>query len=174
METSPKTSSETGQDAVDFIRREHCFPQYQDGDVCIVLNADQCYLLHAKVLRDMSPILACHLTEEKSVVLTPEAVTRGATIRWRLNLTGTETNSPVFVPREVNDQDSSLDEFGPRGYDEDGDTTNPLYLVYDNLLRSFYHEELVLNQESLATILHDCLVSEPFDSCITRSSEYFS
>jgi hypothetical protein len=80
------------------------FPQYEDGDVAIIVTPLKTYQLHSGILRRYSHYFAEILAEEQAVNLTNKAKKDGVTTRYRLQLVKTQFGSIGTFQRLVSAQ----------------------------------------------------------------------
>ncbi|KAM0715216.1 hypothetical protein Q7P37_009681 [Cladosporium fusiforme] len=154
---------------------ENDFPQFNDGDVLIIITPSRRYKLHSAVLRRSSPTLATILDEEAAVELSKNARRKGVTTRFRLHLINNENagvrqggvEAPSHVLRRI-----PLDESGtPAGQypqllgdaNENGRVVEQFVLAWEQVLGAFYnrgidigdneHDGLEYLLESAGTVL---------------------
>ncbi|MCJ1395462.1 hypothetical protein MMC18_008348 [Xylographa bjoerkii] len=129
---------------------------YADSDLQVTLPGGRIYHVHAGVFRRASKFFAQFLTEDLGAVLSTKARKDGITLRYRIDLVGMETGNARFVPRTVNSMGHCA-AFNSLLDIENGKVPNEKFKHYDNVFRSFYNEELDIENTNLATALQDCM-----------------
>ena len=76
---------------------EDSFPEFEDGDVLVIITAARRYKLHSAVLRRASPTISALFDQNPASELSSKMKRRGMTTKYRLHLTDTP-EAGVFKP----------------------------------------------------------------------------
>lgn len=75
---------------------EDSFPEFDDGDVLVIITAARRYKLHSAILRRASPTISALFDENPASELSSKMKRRGITTKYRLHL----INNPGLSPRQ--------------------------------------------------------------------------
>ncbi|CZT14905.1 uncharacterized protein RCC_00838 [Ramularia collo-cygni] len=120
------------------------FPEFEGGDVRVVLTTGRQYQLHASILRQHSRTMRDLLNPRTAIDLSSRAVRKGASTRWKMVLVPTDDEDAAlrFQLSIVPLTDSGVE---PRGStttivveNENGRVSDPLFKAYHSILAALH------------------------------------
>lgn len=119
------------------------FPDFQDGDVRVIISGSRQYQLHSAILKSNSPVFAELLDDENAARLSSKAIKRGVRTRFRIIMVENTSNEHIISHTL---QTIPLDENGrpitPQAVPldlENGRVIPTDILAYDSVLSALYN-----------------------------------
>jgi hypothetical protein len=132
--------------STDITRGTGQFPQFEDGDVHIIISGSRQYTLHSQVLRNHSTFFARNLTDEYGPPLTNRARKKGVIIQYRFRLINNpESDGNELVPVTMNGEGSSMESPPAVGLDlENGMVPDASHEAFEAILGLIYGKPISL------------------------------